>query len=95
MNHQKILFIGGGVSRQNGAEDFTIKTVIAMSRALLMQAALIFTQDTLSTDIWTMEMDYDVWINSIPDNKYGLSSIQIWPMLRFDPVLETLINCHV
>ena len=43
MNHQKILFIGGGVSRQNGAEDFTIKTVIAMSRALLMQAALIFT----------------------------------------------------
>ena len=43
-----------------------------------------------------MEMDYYVWVyNWIPDMQYGLSAIEIWSRSWFEPVLETLSNCHV
>ena len=61
-----------------------------------MHAALICPEDTLSTDIWPMSMDYAVWVyNRIPDTHYGLSAIEIWSRSRFEPVLETLRNCRV
>ena len=44
-----------------------------------MHAELRCTEETLSTDLWTMEMDYDVWVyNRIPDVQSGLSAIEIW-----------------
>ena len=41
-------------------------------------------------------MDYAVWFyNPISDMQYGLSAIEIWSRSRFEPVSETLSNCHV
>ena len=43
-----------------------------------------------------MAMDYTVWVyNRTPDIQYGLSAIEIWSRSRFEPVSETLSNCHV
>ena len=62
----------------------------------MMHNALRCPDNTLSTDIWLMAMDYDVWVyNQILDMQSGISSIKIWSRSRFDPVSETLSNCHV
>ena len=93
---QKISFSGAGASHQNGAAERAIKMIVTMERTMLMQAALRCPEDTLSTDIWPMEMDYAVCVyNRIPGIQSGLSAIEIWPRLRFEPVSETLSNCHV
>ena len=61
-----------------------------------MHNVIRFPEDTLSTDIWTMAMDYDIWIyNRIPDMQSGLSTIEIWSRSRFEPVSETLRNCQI
>ena len=68
IKHQKIRFSGAGASHQNGAAKSTIKTVVTMTGTMLMHSALRYPEETLSTDIWPMEMDYDVWVyNWIPD----------------------------
>ena len=59
-NQQNIRFSGDGASHQNGAADRTIKTAVTMARTILMHAAIRCTEDTLSTDIWPMEMNYAV-----------------------------------
>ena len=65
--YQKIIFSGSGASHQNGAVERAIKTVVTISRTMLMHTALRCPEDTLSTDIWPMEMDYVVWVyNWIP-----------------------------
>ena len=67
-----------------------------MARTMLMHAALRCPQDTLSTDIWPMAMHYYVWVyNRIPDMQSWLSAIEMWSSSMFDPVSETLSNCHV
>ena len=66
--HQKIRFSGAGASHQNGEEERAIKTVVTMSRTMLMHAALRCPDDTFSTDLWPMAMDYAVWVyNRTPD----------------------------
>ena len=93
---KKIMFIGDGNSHQNGVAWCVIKTVLNMEKTMLMHAALRFPEYTLSTDIWPMAMDYSVWVyNRIPDMQSGLSAIGIWSRSRFEPVSETLTNCHV
>ena len=95
-NQQKIRFSGPSNSYQNWAADPTIKTAVTMARTMLMHAALRCPEDSFSTDIWLMEIDYDVWIyNRIPDMHSRLSDIEIWSRSRFEPVSETLSNCHV
>ena len=95
-NQPKIRFSGAGASHQNWAADRAIEMVVNMARIMLMHAALICPEDTFSTDIWPMEMDYSVWVyNRISDIQSGLSAIEIWSRSRFEPVLETLRNCHV
>ena len=85
-----------GASHQNGAAECSIKTVVAMSRTMLMHAVIRCPEDTLSTDIWPMAMDYAVWVyNRTPNMQSGLSAIEIWSRSRFEPVKETLSNCHV
>ena len=60
-----------------------------------MHAVLICPEDTLSTDIWTMTMDYAVWVyNRITDIQSGLSAIEVLPRPRFEAVSETLGNYH-
>ena len=57
---QKIIFSGAGSSHQNGAAERAIKTVVTMARTMLMHAALRCPEDTFSTDLWPMAMDYAV-----------------------------------
>ena len=61
--------------------------VFTMARAILIHATLRCPEDTFSTDIWPMAMDYSVWVyNRIPDMQSGLSAIEIWSRSRFDPI---------
>ena len=93
---QNIIFSGDGASHQNGAEERATKTVVNILRAMLMHAALRFPEDTFSTDLWPMEIYYSVWIyNWIHNMKSGSSAIGIWSRSRFEPVADTLNNCHV
>ena len=93
---QKIRFSGARASHQNGAAERAIKTVVTMARTMLMHAALIFPEYTLSTDIWPMTIYYAVWVyNWIPDMRSGLSAIKVWLRSRFEPVSETISNCRV
>ena len=93
---QKIRFSGAGASHQNGAAERAIKTVVTTARTMLMYAALICPEDILSTDLCPMAMDYAVWVyNRTPDMQSELSAIEIWSRSRFEPVSETLSNCHV
>ena len=57
---QKIRFSGAGASHQTGAAERSIKMVVTMARNMLMHTSLKCPEDTLSTDIWPMEMDYAV-----------------------------------
>ena len=59
-NQQKIRFSGVRASHQNGSAERTAKTLVTMERTMLMHAALRCPEDTFSTDIWTMAMDYAV-----------------------------------
>ena len=94
--NQKIRFIGDGSSHKNGATEIAIKMVVTMASIMLMQYALRFSEDTLSTDLWPMVMDYAVWVyNNIPDMQSGLSAIEILSRSRFELVPENLSNCHV
>ena len=93
---QKIRFSGAGASNQNGAAERAIKTVVTMARNMLMHAALRCPEDTLSTDLWEMAMDYTVWVyNRNLDMQLELSAIQIWSRSRFELVAETLSKCYV
>ena len=49
-NQQKIRFSGASTSHQNGSAERSIKTVVHMATAILMQGWMIFHKDTLSTD---------------------------------------------
>ena len=90
---KKIRFTGAGTSYQNGTAERIIKTLVTMTRTILMHSALRSTEDTFSTDLWRIEMDYDVWIyNWIPYTHYGSYAIDIWTNSRFEPVSETLSN---
>ena len=65
---QKIIFSGAGASHQNGSAERSINTVVTMAITMLMHAALRCPEDTFSTDIWSMAMDYAVWVyNRTPD----------------------------
>ena len=86
-NQQNIRFSGAGASHQNGAVEHFIKTIVTMARTMLMHTDLICPEDTFSTYLWPMEMDYSVWVyNRIPDMQYALSAIEKWSRSRFEPV---------
>ena len=97
MKKQKnIRFSEAGASHQNGAAERAIKTVVTMARTMVMHSALRCPEDTISTYIWPMEMDYAVWVyNQIPDMQSRLSDIEICSRSRFEPMSETLSNFHV
>ena len=95
-NQKKIRFIGAGASHQTGSEERAIKVVVTMESTMLVHAVLRFHEDTLSTDLWKMAIDYAGWVyNRIPDIQSGLSVIEICSRSRFETVSETISNCHV
>ena len=51
-NQKKIRFNGDGASHKNGSPYCTIKTLVNMTRTMLMHAVLICPENTFSTDIW-------------------------------------------
>ena len=61
-NQQNIKFSGDSGSHQVRSAERAIKTVVIVTRTMLMHAAIIFPKDTLSTDIFPMEMDYAKWV---------------------------------
>ena len=77
--NKSIRFRGAGASHKNGAAERVIKTILNMSRAMLIHAALRCPEETPSTDIWPMAMDYYLCIhNRIPEMQSGLFAIEIW-----------------
>ena len=93
---QKLRFSGAGASHQNGTAERVINTVFTMTRTMLMHASLRCHEEKLSADLWPTAMDYAVWVyNRTPGMQSGLSTIEIWSRSRFEPVSETLSNCHV
>ena len=73
---QRIRFSGDVASHKNGTEEHAIKKVVTMARTMLMHDVIKFTDDTLSTDLCPMTMDYVVWVyNQIPYMQSGLSAI--------------------
>ena len=84
---QKMRFSGAGASHQNGVVERAIKTLVTMERTMLMNSALRCPEDTLSTDLWPMTMDYAVWVyNRTHDMQSELSAIEIWSRSRFELV---------
>ena len=74
-------------SLQSVAAEHSIKTMVTTARILLMHAVIRCTEGTLSTNIWSMKMDYAVWVHNVfPDMQSGLSAIEICSRSRFDPV---------
>ena len=53
---KNIRFSGAGASHQNGESERAIKTLVTMSRTMLMHAALRCPEDTFSTDLRKMAM---------------------------------------
>ena len=93
---QNIRFSEAGASHRNGAAECAIKMVVTMARTMLMHAAFRCPEDTLSTDVWPMAMDYAVWVyNRTPDMQSRLSVIEIWSSSGFEPVSKTLSSYHV
>ena len=93
---QKIRFSGAGASHQKGAVARAIKIVFTMARTMLMHAVLKCPEEKFSTDLWPMARYYAVWVyNRIPDMQSELYAIEICSRSRFEPVSETLSNCHV
>ena len=77
-NQQEIRVSGHGDSHKNGAAYLAIKTIVTMSRTMLMHATLRCPEDTLSNNILPLEMGYAVWVyNRILDMQSGLSAIEI------------------
>ena len=92
---QYIIFIRAVSAHQNGAAERAIKTVVNMTRTMLIHPSLGFPDDTLYTDLWPMAMDYTLWVqNRIPDMQSGLFDIELWSRSKFEPVSKTLSNCH-
>ena len=60
--HKKMKFSGSGTSYQNGPAECAIKTVFTMASTMLMKTALRCPEDTFSTNILPMAMDYAVWV---------------------------------
>ena len=56
--HKKIIFGAYGDSHKKGSEERVIKTVVAMTRTMLMHVALRCPEETLSNDIFQMVVDH-------------------------------------
>ena len=78
-NQQKIMFSRDVASHQNVSAERAIKTVVTMARTMLMHAAIRCPEDTFSTYLWPMAMDYYLWVyNCIPNIQSGFSATEIW-----------------
>ena len=70
--------------------------VATVENTMSMNDGLMCPANKLSTCIWSMTMDFSVWIyNQIPDMQSDLSAFEILSRSKFEPVSETISNCHV
>ena len=84
---------GAGSHHQNGKVERCIRTIMAMSRTMLLHAAIHWPEMADPT-LWALAVRHSVWIyNHIPNISTGLSPIDIWTRSRFP--LRKLHDLHV
>ena len=60
--NQRFRFSGAGAAHQNGITERSIKTMVNMTRTMLIHADLHSPDETISMDLLPMAMDYAVWL---------------------------------
>lgn len=94
-NQQTIRFSGSGAAHQNGVAERAILNVVNMARTMMLHAAMRSADGSLNTDLWSMAMDYAVWIyNHLPRRDSGASPEELWTRTTSDTPL-LLADCHV
>ena len=84
---------GAGSHHQNGKVERCIRTIMAMSRTMLLHAAIHW-PDMADPTLWALAVRHSVWIyNHIPNISTGLSPIDLWTRSRFP--LRKLHDLHV
>jgi Reverse transcriptase (RNA-dependent DNA polymerase) len=82
-------FAGVGAHHQNGVAERAIQTIMAMSRTMMLHAAIKW-PDTCDLSLWPMAVDYATHIyNHVPNPRTGLS-----PMDVFSQTKWPLSKCH-
>jgi hypothetical protein len=75
---QTITFSGTGAHHQNGVAERAIRTVTAMSRAMMIHMEQHW-PDEANTDLWPLAMDYATWLyNHTPRRETNMAPIEIF-----------------
>ena len=75
---QVALHSGAGSHHQNSTAERNIRTIMAMSRTMLLHAAVHWPEVSDPT-LWALAVHHAVWIyNRIPNISTGLSPMDLW-----------------
>ena len=95
-SNQTISLSGVGTAHQNGVAERAIKTVVSMARTMMLHAAMMSPERTITSELWPMAMDHAAWIyNRIPKADTGLSPIQHFTQSTFIDTKIILSNIYV
>ena len=84
-----VTFSGFGTAYQNAVAERAIETVVYMARTMMIHAAMRSPENTITSDLWPMAMEYAVWIyNHLPKSDTGLSPDEIWTRSQFTSTKE-------
>ena len=95
-SNQDIRFSGAGAAHSNGVSERGIQHITRMARTMMLHAALRSPQDTITANLWSMAMDYAVWVwNRIPNRVTGMSPLELWTRSVSEITRQSLANAHV
>ena len=90
---QVIRFAGVGAHHHNGNAERAIQTIMSIARTMMLHAAIHW-PDIADTSLWTMAVDYAIYLyNHLPDPETGLSPIDIFSKTRWEQ--KRLHHLHV
>ena len=90
---QIIKFAGTSAHHANGPAERSIRTVMSISRTMMLHAAIHWPEMADAT-LWPMAVDYAVYlVNRVPDPTTGLSPLDIFSRTRWPQ--RRLHDCHV
>ena len=90
---QVIRFAGVGTHHHNGQAERAIRTIMAMSRTMMLHSAIHW-PDVADPALWPMAVNHAVFLyNRIPDPSTGFSPLDIFSRTRWP--LKNLTNMHV
>ena len=96
LKNKKISLSGSGITDQNMGSEQKIKTVVTIYATMIIHASPICPEDTLSTDLCKISMDYYLLIYiCIPNMQSSIYVTGIFSSSRSDTVSETISNCRV